>query len=145
MSIIIKQASIKDFEEIHRMILDFASFQKTPEKVYTTVEQMQADAALIKALIIEDDGQAVGFATYYFGYSSWSGKNLFLDDIYLEKPYRRKGIGDLVMDNLEVIAKAEQCRSMRWLVSKWNESAIEFYKRRGASIDGREYTCQLNL
>lgn len=145
MAIIIEQAKKSDFREIHRMILDFAAFQRTPEKVYTTVEQMEADGDLFKALIVKNEERAVGFATYYFGYSSWSGKNLYLDDIYLESDQRGKGIGDKMMDKLEEIAKNNKCKSMRWLVSKWNKSAIEFYKKRGASVDGTEFTCQLDL
>lgn len=145
MSISIEVAQKSDLTEIHQMILDFATFQKTPEKVYITVEQMEADAHLIKALIVRENEKAIGFATYYFGYSSWSGRHLYLDDIYLETAYRGQGIGDQMMDQLEELAKAEKCRSMRWLVSKWNDSAIEFYKKRGASIDSTEFTCQLDL
>ena len=145
MAISIEQAQKSDLKEIHRMILDFATFQKTPEKVYITAEQMEADADLLKALIVRRDEKAIGFATYYFGYSSWSGRHLYLDDIYLESDQRGKGIGDQMMDKLELIARDNNCKSMRWLVSKWNESAIEFYKKRGASVDGTEFTCQLNL
>lgn len=145
MSITIEKAQKSDLKEIHRMILDFATFQKTPEKVYITAEQMETDADLLKVLIVKKDEKPVGFATYYFGYSSWSGRNLYLDDLYLESDQRGHGIGDQIMDKLELIARDNNCKSMRWLVSKWNESAIDFYKKRGASVDGTEFTCQLDL
>lgn len=145
MAISITTALPADYAEIHRMISDFANFQKTPEKVSITLKQMLEDKALIQALVVKDKETAVGFATYYFGYSSWSGKHLYLDDIYLEVEQRGKGIGDQIMDQLEEIARQHSCKSMRWLVSKWNKSAIEFYKKRGASVDDTECTCQLNL
>ncbi|OEK05077.1 GNAT family N-acetyltransferase [Roseivirga misakiensis] len=143
--ITITKASAEDYAEIHQMILDFATFQKTPEKVSITLEDMKANIDDFKSLIIRDGEQAVGFATYYFGFSSWSGRHLFLDDLYLETDYRRQGLGERIMDTLETIANDHKCKSMRWLVSKWNDPAIAFYKKRGAEIDQTELTCMLKL
>ncbi|MFY0592466.1 GNAT family N-acetyltransferase [Roseivirga sp.] len=141
----ISQAQVSDYAEIHQMILDFATFQKTPEKVSISLDDMKINADDFKALIIRDQEKAIGFATYYFGFSSWSGRHLFLDDLYLETPYRKQGLGQEIMDQLESIAKNHQCKSMRWLVSKWNDSAIGFYKKRGAVIEDTELTCMLKL
>lgn len=145
MPINIQRANQTDFADIHAMIMEFATFQKTPEKVKITLQQMMKDEEFINALIIRDGQSPVGFATFYFGYSSWSGRHLYLDDIYLKPPLRGQGIGDQILDILEEVALSNQCKTMRWLVSKWNESAISFYKKRGASVDGTEYTCQLDL
>lgn len=145
MTLSIKKAELLDFEEIHSMILEFATFQKTPEKVKLSLDQMINDKEFINALIIRNGQTAIGFATYYFGYSSWSGRHLYLDDLYIQSEYRSQGIGHQVLDVLEEEALSNQCKTMRWLVSKWNESAIGFYKKRGASVDDTEYTCQLNL
>lgn len=141
----INQATTADYPEIHQMILDFATFQKTPEKVSITLEQMLSNAEDFKALIIRDGDRAIGFATYYFGFSSWSGKHLFLDDLYLETEYRKQGLGAQIMDQLEAIARDKDCKSMRWLVSRWNEPAIAFYKKRGTVIEDTEMTCQFKL
>lgn len=141
----ITPAVISDYEAIHQMILDFAIFQKTPEKVSITLDQMIEHKEDFKSLIIRDGDKAIGFATYYFGFSSWSGRLLFLDDLYLETDYRNQGLGHQIMDQLEEIARSEDCKSMRWLVSKWNEPAIGFYKKRGASIYDTEFTCQIDL
>lgn len=145
MDIDIRKASLSDYVEIHQMILDFATFQRTPEKVSITVDQMIENGDDFKALIARDSEKAIGFATYFFGFSSWSGKHLFLDDLYLETPYRNQGLGHLFMDQLEEIARQKSCKSMRWLVSKWNEPAINFYKKRGANIEGTEMTCQISF
>ena len=141
----LKQAILSDYPEIHQMILDFATLQKTPEKVSITLEQMIENQEDFKSLIVRDGDKAIGFATYYFGFSSWSGRHLFLDDLYLETDYRNQGLGHRIMDQLEGIAKNEGCKSMRWLVSKWNEPAISFYRKRGADIEHTEMTCQLSF
>ncbi len=141
----IAQATLPDYADIHQMIIDFATFQKTPEKVSITLEQMLENGDDFKALIARDGDKAIGFATYYFGFSSWSGKHLFLDDLYLEIDYRQQGLGAQIMDRLEAIAKEQDCQSMRWLVSKWNEPAIAFYKKRGTIIEDTEMTCQFKL
>ncbi len=141
----IAQATLSDYADIHQMIIDFATFQKTPEKVSITLDQMLGNADDFKALIVRDNGKPIGFATYYFGFSSWSGKHLFLDDLYLETDYRKHGLGAQIMDKLEIIARNQGCKSMRWLVSKWNEPAISFYKKRGTIIEDTEMTCQFKL
>ena len=141
----IAQAKTEDYADIHQMIMDFAVFQKTPEKVSITLDQMLENGDDFKALIARDGQKAIGFATYYFGFSSWSGKHLFLDDLYLETDYRSQGLGHQFMDELERIAKSKNCKSMRWLVSKWNKPAISFYKKRDAIIESTEMTCQFKL
>jgi len=143
--IAINQATKADYAEIHQMIMDFATFQKTPEKVSITLDQMLTNSEDFKALVIRDGDRAIGFATYYFGFSSWSGKHLFLDDLYLETQYRKQGLGAQIMDQLEAIARDKDCKSMRWLVSRWNEPAIAFYKKRGTVIEDTEMTCQYKL
>ena len=141
----IKKADISDLSELHQLILEFATFQKTPEKVSITLADITSNAEVFKALIVRDGEAAIGFATYYFGFSSWSGRHLYLDDLYLKEAYRNQGLGHRIMDTLENLAKEQGCKSMRWLVSKWNEPAIAFYKKRGASIESTEMTCQIEI
>ena len=141
----ISKAEVSDFTDMHKMIIEFAHFQRTPEKATITVAQMEEDADFLKALIVKQDKIAIGYATYYIGYSCWSGRHLYLDDLYLEEEHRNQGLGHQIMDRLEFIAQEEKCKSMRWLVSKWNQNAIAFYKKRGASIDNTEFTCQVRI
>lgn len=141
----VTKATTPDYADIHQMIIDFATFQKTPEKVTITLDQMLENADDFKAIISRDGDKAIGFATYYFGFSSWSGKHLFLDDLYLQTEYRQQGLGDQIMNQLETIARQKDCKSMRWLVSRWNEVAISFYKKRETIIEDTEMTCQFKL
>ena len=141
----ITKAGISDLPELHQLILEFATFQRTPEKVTITLADISSNAEVFKALIVRDGETTIGFATYYFGFSSWSGRHLYLDDLYLKEAYRNQGIGHRIMDTLETLAKEQGCKTMRWLVSKWNEPAISFYKKRGTRIESTEMTCQIEI
>ena len=110
MNIKLEQAKTADFPEIYELIKEFTVFQKTPEKYKLSLSQMLADEQSIHALVVRDSEMAIGFSTYYFGYSSWSGKHLYLDDIYIKEAYRGQGIGAQIMNNLEEIAHHHQCR-----------------------------------
>lgn len=143
---IIRKATANDFPEVLHMIKEFASFQRTPEKVTINLDQMLREQALFNCLVAETPGGIiVGFATYFYTYYSWTGKALYLDDLYVKKIYRNQLVGTQFLKALMAIALDEQCIKMRWQVSKWNETAIEFYKKMGAVIDESEINCDLYL
>ena len=87
----------------------------------------------------------MGFATYFIAYYSWTGKVVYLDDLYVLEKYRGLGIGSKLLDRVIEIAKNENCKKVRWQVSNWNDKAIEFYKMRGAIIDEVEINCDLKI
>ena len=78
-------------------------------------------------------------------YYSWTGKTIYLDDLYVLENYRGRGIGNALLDKVIETAKTENCKKVRWQVSNWNGKAIEFYKKRGAIIDDVEINCDLLL
>ena len=85
------------------------------------------------ALICEVDNQAVGFAVYFFNYSTWLGKQgLYLEDLYVSPEYRGVGAGKALLIHLAKIAVSKQCGRFEWSVIDWNEPAINFYKSLGA-------------
>ena len=135
-----------DFPAIFTLIKEFSIFQGTPEKVSITAEQMQENKELFNCLVAETkDKHIVGFASFFFAYYSWSGKALYLDDLYVKETFRNQAIGKILFDAVLVYAKNNHCNKMRWLVSKWNTNAIGFYKSIGANIDETELTCDLTL
>ena len=143
---IIRKAEPTDFGAVLSLIHEFASFQKTPEKVKVTVEQLLADKDIFNCLVAETaDGEIVGFATYFFTYYSWSGKALYLDDLYVKKDFRNLSLGKDLLNAVVSIAKETRCKKVRWQVSKWNDNAIEFYKKMGAVVDDTEMNCDLRL
>lgn len=146
MTINIRKAEPVDFEEVYSLIIEFATFIKTPEKVMTTPSQMMTDKDYFNCFIaVDDKNKVVGFATYFIAYYSWTGKTVYLDDLYVLEQFRGLGIGNKLLDKVIETAKRENCKKVRWQVSNWNEKAIEFYKMRGATIDEVEINCDLKL
>jgi GNAT superfamily N-acetyltransferase len=145
MTIEIRKAEASDFADVYRMIRDFAVFIQKPEYVEITAEQLVADKDHFHCLIALDGEKPIGFATYFFAYYSWTGKSIYLDDLYVEEPYRGMGIGNRLFEEVYALGKQEQCKKMKWQVSKWNDKAIEFYKSRGTRIDDVEINCNLPI
>lgn len=146
MDIKIRKATPDDFPAVLLLINEFSIFQKTPEKVHITLEQMNEDKELFQCIVAEKDGQEIiGFASFFFAYYSWSGKSLYLDDLYVQSPYRKLRIGSQLLQNVIDFAKQEKCKKVRWLVSKWNTNAINFYKSIGAVLEETEIICDLEL
>ncbi len=146
MTITIRKANQRDFYTILYLIKEFAIFQKTPEKVTITLEQMIAAKDFFQCFVAETSGkEIIGFASFYFVYNSWSGKGLYLDDLYVVDAFRKQGAGKLLLDAMIQLAKEEHCKKLRWQVSKWNSNAIDFYKKMGAVIDDTEINCDLLL
>ncbi|MEO6721958.1 MAG: GNAT family N-acetyltransferase [Ferruginibacter sp.] len=144
MNINIRKAGPEDFSTILTLIKEFSIFQKTPEKVTITLEQMVAEKDISQCLVAEtNDGEIVAFATYFFAYYSWSGKALYLDDLYVKETFRKQAIGKKLLDSIISIGKNEHCKKIRWQVSGWNSAAIDFYKKMGAVIDETEINCDL--
>jgi diamine N-acetyltransferase len=142
--ITIRTADESHFPAILSLIREFALFQKTPHKVKISLSQMIQDKNIFKCMIAENgSGEIVGFASYFFAYYSWSGKALYLDDLYVKESSRNSGIGMQLLNALSREAKKESCIRMRWQVSKWNEAAIAFYRKLGAAIDDTEINCDM--
>lgn len=145
MKILIRKANEKDFPAIIALIKEFAVFQKTPEKVSITLEQMIEDKDIFQCLVAISGDEIAGFATYFFTYNSWSGKGLHLDDLYVKESFRKTGTGKKLLDNIINLAKEEKCKNVRWMVSAWNLNAIDFYKKIGATVDEIDLNCNLKI
>lgn len=139
----IKLAVEEDFPGILALIQEFATFQKTLGKVTISLQQMLEGKHLFNAFIAKADDRIIGFASYFPAWYSWSGKALYLDDLYVQDAYRKVGIGKTLLDAVINKARAENCIKLRWQVSNWNTNAIEFYKKMGAEIDEVEINCDL--
>jgi ribosomal protein S18 acetylase RimI-like enzyme len=144
MSIIVRPVTDKDLPAIFLLIKEFAVFQRTPEKLTVSLDQMQSEKDYFNAFVAEDAGEGiVGFASYYFAYYSWTGKAIYLDDLYVKESSRGQSIGSQLLDALIALAQKNKFKKIRWQVSKWNEKAIRFYKKLGAVTDDTEMNCDL--
>lgn len=142
MNIKLRPATEADFPEILGMIKELALFEKAPEKVTNSVEQMQREKDFFRCIMAEnEDGIIVGMALYFFAYYTWVGKSLYLDDLYIKPQYRGNGIGTMLLKEIMKISKEEKCTRIRWQVLDWNTPAIDLYKKMGMTLDEEWINC----
>jgi GNAT superfamily N-acetyltransferase len=133
----IRQATEADAGLILRYIIDLAIYEKAEHEVRTTESEIRQtlfdQGSVTQAVICEIDKQSVGYAVYFFNYSTWLGKHgLFLEDLYISPEHRGSGAGKALLKHLAQIAVSKNCGRFEWNVLDWNEPAIQFYKSLGA-------------
>lgn len=142
MPIIIRPIQKNDYPALIAMFNEFATFQKMPEKMTNSVSQMEEESDNLDGFVAETGtGELVGYATFFYAYFTWIGKSLYMDDLYVKEAYRRNGLGQKLIESVINKAREENCRKVRWQVSRWNRNAIDFYKGLGAVVDDVEWNC----
>ncbi len=124
---------------ILRLIRALAEYEREPDAAVATEEDLLrdgfGDAPLFKVLLAEIDGVVVGFALYFFVWSTWRGRKcLHLEDLFVEPDHRGKGAGLALMRALAKEAVDNGCARFVWQVLGWNKPAIDFYERLGARV-----------
>ena len=147
MNINIRFAAAADARNILNMIKELAEYEKAPNEVSNTVEMMLQDGfsdnPIFKCFVAEENETMVGIALFYFAYSTWKGKYLYLDDLIVTEKYRQHGVGKMLFDKVIQFAASNNCNQMRWHVLNWNTPAINFYKKYNASLDPEWITGKL--
>lgn len=132
----IRKATENDAELIFNLIKKLAIYEKMENEVVTNVEQLKESIFknnFAEVVIAEENSKLVGFALYFFNFSTFLGKpGLYLEDLFVEEDCRGKGYGKKLLLHLVKIAKEKNCGRMEWAVLDWNEPAINFYKSLGA-------------
>jgi GNAT superfamily N-acetyltransferase len=135
----IRPAQLGDEKAIHALIVELAIYEREPDAVINTPEQLFHDLfedPICEALVVENaQGEIVGFALYYTSYSTWKGRCLYLEDFYVLPDFRRGGIGHELFQAVVEIAKERKVKRMDWQVLEWNEPALSFYKKQNAILD----------
>ncbi len=136
-NLIIRKATTEDVGLILNFIKELARFEKAEHEVKTDKEQLKKSLfgkdATAHAVICESDGRPVGYAVYFFNYSTWQGKNgLYIEDLYISPEHRHIGAGTKMLKHLSCMALERDCGRMEWSVLDWNAPAIGFYKSLGA-------------
>ncbi len=145
MDVRIRKAEESDFPKILGLIKELATFEKAPEKVTNTVEQMKNEKDYFHCFIAENEkDEIIAMALYFFAYYTWVGKSLYLDDIYVREEYRGKKIGYSLLEKIFEVANKENCKRVRWQVLNWNIDALELYKKIGATIDDEWINCDFD-
>ena len=146
MAISIRRSTNEDLPQVLALIHELAVYEKAPDEVNVTLDILQNDAenGLFRIFMAEEEGRFVGMALYYFGYSTWKGKMMYLDDLVVTESHRKKGVGKLLFDALIEEAKVEGAQQVRWHVLDWNEPAIKFYEKIDAELDPEWITGKMN-
>jgi len=146
----IREGKKKDLEAILELIVELAIYEKAADQVEATVEQMERDCFnenIFGFIVAENsENKIVGTAIYYYRYSTWKGKRMYLEDLVVTESERGKGIGKLLFDAIIKKGQKEHCTGMMWQVLDWNEDAINFYKKYYNAQLGAEWiNCSIDL
>lgn len=129
------------------LIKELAAYERAAHEVSNTLTMMKADGfgpnPIYGFFVAEEDSLIHGLSLYYYRYSTWKGKRLYLEDIIVTQSHRGKGIGKELFDVTMKKALTENCTGMMWQVLEWNKPAIEFYKKYNARLDSEWINCHL--
>ncbi len=145
----IRQGTPDDVGAVLQLIKELAAYEKALEEVQINKAQLLADGfgekPLFGLLVVEVEQTIVGFALYFYRYSTWKGKLLYLEDLYLKPEARQQQLGTRLFEALTQIARKEKCQRIVWQVLEWNEPAIKFYEKIGAKFDGEWVNAYLRV
>ena len=144
----LRPAAPSDAPLILQYIRELADYEKAPEAVVATLEDIQrhcfAAHPLVHVIMAEWDGQPAGFALWFLNFSTWEGKpGLYLEDLFVRPAFRGKGIGKALLKHLAARALREGWTRFVWQVLDWNTPAIEFYQAQGAQVMRPWLTCRV--
>ncbi|MEJ8758421.1 GNAT family N-acetyltransferase [Pontibacter sp. H259] len=144
----IRKGTIEDLPQVYALIQELAEYEKAPNEVTNTLEDMRLDGfgerPIFEFFVAETAKEGIiGIALYYTAYSTWKGKMIFLEDLVVTKRLRRSGIGKQLFDAVAEEAKNVGAKRFKWQVLEWNEPAIAFYKKIGANLDGEWINCNM--
>jgi GNAT superfamily N-acetyltransferase len=133
----LRPATPTDVPAILGFIRELALYEREPDAVFTTEADLLRDGFTeprrFHCLMAEWDATPVGFALYFYNYSTWEGRpGIYLEDLYVQPAMRGKGIGKSILTRLAAIAVEEDCARFEWSVLDWNQPSIDFYHAMGA-------------
>ncbi len=121
---------------IRGLIVELAVYEREPDSVAITEADLRRDGwgpqRHFTCLVAEEAGQVCGFALYHPIYSTWQGRSMYLEDLYVQPAHRGRGLGSALLARVAAEAERAGCARLDWSVLTWNEPAIRVYERIGA-------------
>ncbi|OAD91058.1 MULTISPECIES: GNAT family N-acetyltransferase [Flavobacteriaceae] len=134
----VREALKKDMPQVLELIKELAIFEKEPDAVEVTVQDLEREGfgenPLFTCFVAELDDEIVGAALVYFRFSTWKGRTLHLEDLIVKEAKRGKGIGEALYKKVMQFAFDRGLKRVAWDVLDWNTGAIRFYERSGANV-----------
>jgi GNAT superfamily N-acetyltransferase len=139
MNISLRKAKESDLSVVLDLIQELATFERAPREVTVTLEDLKNDGfgenPIFEIILAENKSEILGMAFYFYAYSTWKGKCIYLEDIIVREAYRGKKIGKLLFEAVIMKCKEVKAKRMMWQVLDWNTPALDFYKKYNASLD----------
>ena len=136
--LLIRPATVDDVALLRTLIRELAAFERELEFCLIEETDLARDGfgayPRFRALIAEWEGQTAGYALFFGYYSTWAGRGLFLEDLFVREQFRGRGIGKALLASVARVAVQENCYGVQWEVLDWNEKAIEVYQSLGAEF-----------
>jgi GNAT superfamily N-acetyltransferase len=135
---VIRDAKPGDEQQIMELIQALADYEKAPNEVVNTADALYVhlfEEECCEAVVAMEAENMLGFALFFTNYSTWKGKCIYLEDLFIRPEQRKRGIGERLFTRVVDIAKERGVRRMDWQVLEWNEPALAFYKKQGATLD----------
>ena len=144
----IRKGRKEDMPAVLELINELATFEKEPEAVITTVEGLEkegfGDNPLFEVFVADVEGKIEGMALVYYRFSTWKGRTLHLEDLIVREERRGTGLGNALYTKVIEHAHEQGLKRVEWVVLDWNQNAISFYERSGATILKGWYTVQMD-
>ncbi|HSD07207.1 GNAT family N-acetyltransferase [Flavobacterium sp.] len=134
----IRKGQKEDMAGVLELIQELAAFEKEPDAVLITEEDLIRDGfgdnPLFYVFVAEKENEIVGIALYYYRYSTWKGKTIHLEDLVVKESMRGTGLGYALYSEVIKQAQKDKVRRIEWSVLDWNTTAIDFYENSGAKV-----------
>lgn len=144
----IRKGTKQDLPQALQLIHELAEYEKAAHEVEVTLEQLVEDGfgenPVYEFFVAVEKNEIKGIALFYYRYSTWKGKAIYLEDLVVKESERGKGYGQLLLDAIIHEAKRTNSKQVRWQVLDWNKPAIKFYEKLGASLDDEWINCTLS-
>ena len=139
-SIVIRKAEKEDIPEMLMLIKELAEFEHGLNEVSVDEENLLkhgfGEGAIYESFVAEKNGAIQGLAIYFYTYSTWNGKCLYLEDLIVKRKQRTGGVGTALMNKIIETGKQAEVSRISWQVLNWNLDAQDFYRKFDASFDG---------
>ncbi len=149
MDVLIRQGNAADLPAIHGLVAELARYVDELPAFTASLADYQKDFSdgFFEAIVAEDvtAGRVVGMALYYYSYSTWKGRMIYLEDFVLDPAYRRRGIGSRLWDKLKETGRGRGCKLLKWQIATSNTEALKFYAAQAATIDEEWINGKLSL
>jgi len=139
----------QDIPQVLDLIKELAEYEKALDQVSNTVERLEndgfGDSPVYNLFVAESNNKIIGIAITFFRYSTWKGKNLYIEDLVVSENFRRRGIGLKIFEKVKEFAEDSSCVGISLQVLDWNKTGINFYKKLNMKLDNEWINCYLNL